>query len=158
MNHDAMMRLAIEEAQKALLHNDVPVGAVLAIDNTVVATAHNQREQLGDPTAHAELLCIQQAAKQLGTRRLQEATLYVTLEPCPMCAGALIMAQIQRCYFGASDARQGCCESLYALPKDPAFFHRLPCIGGLLEAECARLLTQFFSSKRNTKERTDGIT
>ena len=95
---------------------------------------------------------IREAARVLGARRLTGCTLYVTLEPCPMCAGAMVMACLDRCYFGARDARQGCCESVYALPGDPAFYHRLPCVGGLMEEEAAALLRRFFQARRSTEE------
>ncbi len=148
MTHEALMRQALEEAQKAFDEGEIPVGAVIARKGEVIARAHNLREQTGDPTAHAEMLAIRQAAQRLGGRRLNECTLYVTLEPCPMCAGAMVMACLDKCYFGARDERQGCCESVYALPADPAFYHRVPCIGGLLEAEASRLLKQFFRARR----------
>lgn len=148
MTHEALMRQALEEAQKAFDEGEIPVGAVIARKGEVIARAHNLREQTGDPTAHAEMLVIRQAAQRLGGRRLNECTLYVTLEPCPMCAGAMVMACLNKCYFGARDERQGCCESVYALPADPAFYHRVPCIGGLLEAEASRLLKQFFRARR----------
>ena len=150
--HEAMMRLALEEAQKAFEQNEIPVGAVIARNGEVIAAAHNLREQMGDPTAHAEVLVIREAAKKLGSRRLTGCTLYVTLEPCPMCAGALVMAGLDSCYFGAKDERQGCAESVYALTMDPAFYHRLPCIGGLLEEEAAELLRRFFLERREIKE------
>ena len=150
--HEAMMRLALEEAQKAFEQNEIPVGAVIARNGEVIAAAHNLREQLSDPTAHAEVLVIREAAKMLGSRRLTGCTLYVTLEPCPMCAGALVMAGLDSCYFGAKDERQGCAESVYALTMDPAFYHRLPCIGGLLEEEAAELLRRFFLERREIKE------
>lgn len=148
MTHEALMRQALEEAQKAFDEGEIPVGAVIARKGEVIARAHNLREQTGDPTAHAEVLAIRRAAQKLGGRRLNECTLYVTLEPCPMCAGAMVMACLNKCYFGARDERQGCCESVYALPADPAFYHRVPCIGGLLEVEASRLLKQFFRARR----------
>ena len=151
MSHEALMRLALEEAQKAYDEGEIPVGAVIAHDGRLIARAHNLREQTGDPTAHAELIAIRQAARALGQRRLNGCTLYVTLEPCPMCAGAMIMACLGQCYFGARDERQGCAESVYALTSDPAFYHRLPCIGGLLEAEAATLLRRFFEQRRKCK-------
>ena len=146
------MRLALEEARAALSQGEVPVGAVVAQGERVLSRAHNLREQTQDPTAHAEMLAIRQAARALGARRLTGCTLYVTLEPCPMCAGAMVMACLDRCYFGARDARQGCCESVYALPGDPAFYHRLPCVGGLMEEEAAALLRRFFEARRPTEE------
>lgn len=143
-----MMRLALEEAERAFEEDEIPVGAVVVCDGQVVARAHNMREQTADPTAHAELLAIRAAAQALGTRRLRGCTLYVTLEPCPMCAGALVTACVKACYFGARDARQGCVESVYALANDPAFYHRLPCMGGVMENECAELLRRFFAKRR----------
>ena len=143
---EKMMRLALAEAQKS--GADVPVGAVLCRDGQVIAAAHNQREAGGGPFAHAEMLAMQQAFEKLGERRLRGCTLYVTLEPCPMCAGALVMAEVDECVFGAYDPRQGCCGSVYDLPQDPAFFHRVRCTGGILEQECARQLQLFFQNKR----------
>ena len=142
------MRLALEEARAALSQGEVPVGAVVAQGERVLSRAHNLREQTQDPTAHAEMLAIRQAARALGARRLTGCTLYVTLEPCPMCAGAMVMACLDQCYFGARDTRQGGAESVYALTSDPAFYHRLPCVGGLLEAEAAALLRRFFDTRR----------
>lgn len=148
--HEGMMLEALKEAQKAFQKGEIPVGAVMVKEGRIIARAHNLRETTGDPTAHAEVLAIREAAQVLGGRRLSGCTLYVTLEPCPMCAGALVMACVERCYFGARDERQGCCESLYALTQDPAFYHRLPCIGGLMEEEASELLRQFFRSRRRT--------
>ena len=143
---EAMIRLALEEAAKS--GADVPVGAVVARDGQVIAAAHNEREAGGGPFAHAEMLALQRAWQKTGERRLRGCTLYVTLEPCPMCAGALVMAEIDRCVFGAYDERQGCCGSVYDLPCDPAFFHRVRCAGGVLEAECADQLRVFFGKRR----------
>ena len=143
-----MMMEALREAQKAFEEGEIPVGAVIAQGDRIIARAHNLREQTGDPTAHAEVLAIREAARQLGGRRLTGCTLYVTLEPCPMCAGAMVMACLEKCYFAARDERQGCCESVYALPNDPAFYHRVPCIGGLMEEEAAGLLKRFFLNRR----------
>lgn len=148
--HEGMMLEALKEAQKAFQKGEIPVGAVMVKEGRIIARTHNLRETTGDPTAHAEVLAIREAAQALGSRRLSGCTLYVTLEPCPMCAGALVMACVERCYFGARDERQGCCESLYALTQDPAFYHRLPCIGGLMEEEASEMLRQFFRSRRRT--------
>ena len=148
--HEAMMLEALEEAKKAFQKGEIPVGAVMAKDGQIIARAHNLRETTGDPTAHAEVLVIREAARVLGGRRLSGCTLYVTLEPCPMCAGALVMACVESCYFGARDERQGCCESIYAITQDPAFYHRLPCVGGLMEKEASELLRQFFQNRRRT--------
>lgn len=146
-----MMTEALREADAAYALGEIPVGAVVVKDGEIIARAHNLRETTGDPTAHAEVLAIREAAQKLGQRRLSGCTLYVTLEPCPMCAGAMVMACLERCYFAARDERQGCCESLYALPCDPAFYHRVPCTGGLLEKEAGELLRRFFAQRRHQK-------
>ncbi len=147
-DHERYMRAALQEARLAAAEGEVPVGAVIVRGGEIIASVHNTREQENDPTAHAEILAIRRAASVLGTRRLSDCTLYVTLEPCPMCAGALIMAKLAACYFGASDARQGCVESVYCIPSDPAFYHQVPCYGGLLEAESQALLQTFFAERR----------
>ncbi|MBN1778037.1 MAG: nucleoside deaminase [Clostridiales bacterium] len=146
--HERYMRIALREAELAATEGEVPVGAVIVRGDEVLARTHNTREQANDPTAHAEMLAIREAAGKLGSRRLAGCTLYVTLEPCPMCAGAMIMANLSACYFGARDERQGCVESIYALPSDPAFFHSVRCTGGLLEDECKALMQTFFESRR----------
>jgi len=150
--HETMMQEALAEAEKAFEKGEIPVGAVIEKGGHIIARAHNLRETTGDPTAHAEVLCIREAARVLGGRRLAGCTLYVTLEPCPMCAGAMMMACLDKCYFAARDERQGCCESIYALTNDPAFYHRLPCVGGLMEAEASAILRRFFQQRRGTKE------
>ena len=142
------MRLALEEAQQAATEGEIPVGAVLVKDGSIIARAHNRRENDHDPTAHAEMLCMREAAKILGDWRLRGCTLYVTLEPCPMCAGAMVMSQLGSCVYGAADEKQGCCGSVYDLPHDPSFYHRVTCLGGVMEKECAALLKQFFAEKR----------
>ncbi|MGN0990933.1 MAG: nucleoside deaminase [Candidatus Ventricola sp.] len=142
------MRLALEEAKKALALGEVPVGAAVVCDGEVIALAHNEREALGDPTAHAEVLAIRRAAKRLGRRRLTGCTLYVTLEPCPMCAGAIVMAELDSVYYGAADKTAGCAGSVYAIPEDPAFGRRIACMGGLLEGECREILDGFFEERR----------
>ena len=142
------MRAALGEAAQALALGEVPVGAVVVRDGEIVARAHNERETGGDPTAHAEVLAIRRAARALGRRRLSDCTLYVTLEPCPMCAGAIAMARLGKVVFGAYDERAGCCGSLYALTEDAAFGAVIPSSGGLLEEECRALLDRFFAAKR----------
>ena len=146
--HERMMREALAEAALATEEGEIPVGAVVAQGDAIIARAHNKREQSGDPTAHAEMLALRSAAEALGTRRLDGCTLYVTLEPCPMCAGAMVMACLGRCYFGAWDEKQGCCGSVYLLPQDPAFFWQVPCVGGLLAEESQTLLRAFFDARR----------
>jgi tRNA(adenine34) deaminase len=142
------MRDALDEARAAIAHGDVPVGAVALHAGGIVARAHNEREHRGDPTAHAELLALRAAAETLGSWRLGEVTMVVTLEPCPMCAGALVAARVGRLVFGAPDPRAGACGSLYNLCADPRLNHELPVTGGVLAEEAARLLRDFFSVRR----------
>ena len=146
--HEKMMREALEQAKLAMLCGDVPVGAVLVHEGIVIASAHNEREATGDPTAHAEVLAIRRAAEVLGRRRLEGCTLYVTLEPCPMCAGAIVMSGIDQVYFGAYEPRMGCAGSVYTLPEDMALGTHTACMGGLCEEESAVLLSGFFASRR----------
>lgn len=146
--HESFMQEALLLAHQAAESGDIPVGAVMVQNEQIIARACNRREADKDPTAHAELLAIRNAAKVLGRRRLPDCTLYVTLEPCPMCAGAMVMASLGQCYFAARDVRQGCGESVYALTQDPAFYHRLPCVGGILETEAEMLLRSFFKERR----------
>ena len=149
MTADAdLMRLALAEARRAGESGEVPVGAVVAVDGTVIAAAGNRRETDGDPTAHAELLALRAAATALGTWRLGAATLYVTLEPCPMCAGALVAGRVGRVVFGAPDPKAGACGSLYNLCADPRLNHELAVTPGVLGAECASLLSAWFSDRR----------
>jgi tRNA(adenine34) deaminase len=143
------MRLALEEARKAKEMDEVPVGAVIIKDGEVIARGHNHREHSQDPTAHGEIIAIREAARVLGTWRLTGCHLYVTLEPCPMCAGAILQSRIARLVFGAYDEKAGCCGTLYNLPEDPAFNHRVEVFGGILEEECRQLLTDFFRKKRS---------
>lgn len=146
--HAQHMQRALEEAKRALELGEVPVGAVVVCGGEVIASAHNEREATGDPTAHAEVLAIRRAAKRLGRRRLTGCTLYVTLEPCPMCAGAIVMAELDGVYYGAADETAGCAGSVYAIPEDPAFGRRIACMGGLLEGECQEILDGFFEERR----------
>ena len=142
------MRRALEEARTAAEEGEVPVGAVIVCAGEVVASAHNQREQLCDPTSHAEMIAITQAAAALGDWRLEGCTLYVTLEPCPMCAGAIVQARIERVVYGAADPKAGACESLYTLTNDPRLNHRAQVVGGVLEEECRAILQDFFRQRR----------
>ena len=145
---ESWMRLALDQARQAADMGEIPVGAALVQGETLICAAHNLREAAHDPTAHAELLCLREGARLLGDWRLRDCTLYVTLEPCPMCAGAMVMSQLGRCVWGAADPRQGCCGSVYDLPGDAALHGITRWQGGVLEAECARLLTDFFASRR----------
>ncbi len=142
------MREALKLAREAQIAGEVPVGAVVVCKEKIIACARNERETSGDPTAHAEVLALRRAAEALGTRRLEGCTLYVTLEPCPMCAGAIVMAGIDAVFFGAYDPRCGCAGSLYDLPEDASFGRVIPCSGGLLEAECRLALNAFFDLRR----------
>ena len=142
------MGLALTEARRATEHGDVPVGAVALLGGQVVASDHNRREELGDPTAHAELLVLRAAASFVGGWRLGDVTLVVTLEPCPMCAGALVAARVGRLVFGAADPRAGACGSLYNLCADPRLNHDVPVTHGVRAGECAELLAGFFAARR----------
>ena len=145
------MALALAEAQKALAEGEVPVGAALLRGDQLLWADHNRREQLKDPTAHAEMLCLRHGAEKLGNWRLEDCTLFVTLEPCPMCAGAMVMSRLEKIVFAAADPRQGCCGSVYDLPADPA-------LGGASRweqvdlPECESILKEGF---RNRKEQTE---
>jgi tRNA(adenine34) deaminase len=145
---DDAMALALAEARAALEHGDVPVGAVALVAGEVVAADHNRREQLGDPTAHAELLVLRAAAVVAGGWRLPDVTLVVTLEPCPMCAGALVAARVGRLVFGAADPRAGACGSMYNLCADPRLNHAVSVTHGVRAGESSALLAEFFTSRR----------
>jgi tRNA(adenine34) deaminase len=143
------MRLALRQAELAEAHGDVPIGAVVAgADGTLLAAAHNERELRQDPTAHAEILALRAAAQALGSWRLLEATLYVTLEPCAMCAGAIVLARVPRVLYGAADPKAGACGSALDLLAAPALNHRPVVRGGLLARECGELLSSFFAARR----------
>ena len=142
------MRTALNEAEKALNEGEVPVGAALFLGEKLLWADHNRRETLKDPTAHAEMLCMKNGAAVLGDWRLKDCTLYVTLEPCSMCSGALLMSRLGRCVFGAADPDAGCCGSVYDLPADPLLHGNTVWEHGVLEAECKALLNRFFNRKR----------
>ena len=160
MNDEHWMREALHEAEKCLRlatprsafrvprSEDVPVGAICVFQNEIIGRGHNRRETDRDPTSHAELLAIREAARHLDSWRLETVALYVTLEPCAMCAGAVCLARIQRVIFGAWDERAGACGSLLDIPRDPRLNHRPQLRGGVLQAECAALLTEFFAARR----------
>jgi tRNA(adenine34) deaminase len=148
LSHDHFMRLALAEAQTALAENEVPIGAVIVRGERVVGSGHNQRETLKDPTAHAEMIAITQAAASLGDWRLEECTLYVTLEPCPMCCGAILQARIPVVVYGAADPKAGAAESLFRLLSDNRLNHRCTIVPGVLADECGRILTEFFQAQR----------
>lgn len=146
--HQQFMELALREARQALAENEVPVGAVIVHAGRVIAAAHNQREQLHDPTAHAEMIAITQAAESLRSWRLEQCTLYVTLEPCPMCAGAILQARLPRLVYGAPDPKAGAVATLYQLLTDPRLNHRCEIVAGVLANSCSQLLTGFFQDQR----------
>ena len=142
------MQIALEEATRAFAKEEVPVGAVLVQGERILARAHNLRETRGDATAHAEILAIREACKQVGGWRLEDSTLYVTLEPCPMCAGAILQARVERLVYGADDPKAGVVKSLYSMLEDERFNHRVQVTGGVLEQECSAILKDFFHRRR----------
>ena len=142
------MRLALREAERAADHDDVPIGAVLARDGEVLAAAGNERELRADPTAHAEVLAVREASRRLGGWRIPDAVLYVTLEPCPMCAGAIVLARVPRVVYGAADPKAGAAGSVLDILGEPRFNHRPQVDGGLLADEAAALLESFFAARR----------
>jgi tRNA(adenine34) deaminase len=147
--HVQHMEMALEEAGLALDEDEAPIGAVIVHrQRGVVARAHNQREQLRDPTAHAEMIAITQAAEALESWRLENCILYVTLEPCPMCAGAVVQARVPFVVYGAMDAKAGACDTLYRIASDPRLNHRAIVLAGVLADRCGAILTDFFASKR----------
>jgi tRNA(adenine34) deaminase len=145
---DYFMRLALREAEQALEHEDVPIGAVVVREGEVLAAAHNERELRQDPTAHAEILALRAAARALGSWRVLDAVLYVTLEPCAMCAGAVVLARVPRVVFAASDPKAGACGSVLDVFSEPRLNHRPEVAGGLLAEDSAALLSSFFASRR----------
>jgi len=142
------MRIAIEQAKIAEENGDVPIGAVIVYQDQIIGKAYNQREQLKDPTAHAEIIALTQAAAALQTWRLNGCTMYVTLEPCTMCAGALVLARIDRLVFGCDDPKAGACGSLYDIVRDERLNHRLEVTTGVLTEQCSELLREFFERRR----------
>lgn len=153
MTDEEYMRLALSEAQRAARRDEVPVGAVLVASGKVIARAHNLRERRQDATAHAELICIRKACKKLKSWRLDGAVLYVTLEPCPMCAGAIVNARIDRVCFGAYEPKGGACGSKCNVLAENGLNHRTSCSGGILEGECAAAITEYFKGKRKNKQK-----
>ncbi|PEX82229.1 tRNA adenosine(34) deaminase TadA [Bacillus cereus] len=146
------MQLAIEEAKKAEAIQEVPIGAVIVLDGEVISIAHNLRETEQRSIAHAELLAIDEACKKLRTWRLEDATLYVTLEPCPMCAGGIVLSRVKRVVYGASDPKGGCAGTLMNLLTDERFNHQCEVVAGVLEKECGTLLTNFFRELREKRK------
>ena len=150
---ERFMSLALAAAQEAVLQREVPVGAIVVVGDEVVAVAHNERETLADPTAHAEILAVRRAAAALGRWRLTDAELFVTMEPCPMCAGALVNARLRRVYYGCDDPKAGSVRTLYRLLDDSRLNHRVEVVPGVLAAQSAALLKGFFSRLREVRGR-----
>lgn len=148
------MSAAIKEAEEACKKNEVPVGAVIVKKDVIIARAHNQVEMLQDPTAHAEIIAIGAAANNLGSWRLKGCTLYVTLEPCPMCAGAIVLSRLDRIVFGCFDQKMGACSTLYNIVQDERLNHRVEIISGILEEDSRILLREFFAKKRPNERKT----
>ncbi len=142
------MQVAIEQAKIAEENGDIPIGAVIVYKNQIIAKAYNQREQLRDPTAHAEIIALTQAAAAKESWRLNGCTMYVTLEPCPMCAGALVLARVDRLVYGCDDPKAGACKSLYNIVQDERLNHRLEVTSGVLQEQCRQQLQEFFSRRR----------
>ena len=142
------MRLALREADRAVAHDDIPVGAVVVRDGEVIGTGHNERELRSDPTAHAEMIALREAARTLGSWRVLDSVLYVTLEPCAMCAGAIVLARIPRVVIGTTDPKAGAAGSVLDVLAEPRLNHRPQVESGLLAEECANLLRAFFASRR----------
>jgi tRNA(adenine34) deaminase len=153
MSPEDLIRAALDEAKAAALEGEVPVGAVIEVDGKILSRAHNKRERTADPTAHAELLAIREAAARLGSWRMEKATLAVTMEPCPMCAGAIVNARIARLIYGCSDPKAGSVFSLYNIVQDPRLNHEVEVVDGVLVDECKALLEEFFETKRGRDEK-----
>jgi tRNA(adenine34) deaminase len=150
-NHEKWMKYAFKEAEKAFQQNEIPIGSVVVCNDQVIGKGYNQCELLNDPTAHAEIIAISSASNNLRDWRLDDCTLYVTKEPCPMCAGALINSRMKMVVFGMYDEKEGCCGSRYQLCRDPRFKHQLSVKGGIMEDACKLIVQEFFKSKRISK-------
>jgi tRNA(adenine34) deaminase len=146
--HDAWMRQALDLAGQAFAEGEVPIGAVIVHGERIIGAGYNQREQLCDPTAHAEMIAITQAAESIGSWRLVDCTLYCTLEPCPMCAGAIVQARIPTVIYGTPDPKAGACHSLYSITSDARLNHQCTALGGVLQEECRGILQKFFAQQR----------
>jgi tRNA(adenine34) deaminase len=152
MKHAYFMLAALEEAKKAEMIGEVPIGAVVVRDERIIARGYNLKETRQDPLAHAEMIVIQQAADRLGSWRLHDCILYVTLEPCPMCAGAILQARIQQVVYGTADPKAGCAGSLMNLLQDPRFNHQTEIVTSVCQQECSQILRQFFHTLRQQKK------
>jgi len=150
MTHEEYMQQAIGMAKLALTHDDVPVGAIVVLNNKIIGKGENRREIDNDSFAHAEVIALKEASNNMGSWNLSEASMYVTLEPCAMCSGAIINSRVANLYFGAFDGRFGCCGSVYNLAQDKRFNHYVNVYGGILNKKCKSLLTSYFALKRNS--------
>ena len=150
-NDEFYMKKAIKQAQKAALIDEVPVGAIIVLNDKVIARGFNLREKKLDPTCHAEIIAIKKACKKISSWRLAEATIYVTIEPCPMCAGALLATRIKRIVYGAKDPKGGAIESSFKLFEQPNLNHHPEITGGVLEEECSKIISNYFKTKREKK-------
>lgn len=148
IEHESWMQHAFKEAEKAFEKNEIPVGAVVVFENRIIGRGHNQIEMLQDPTAHAEMIAITSAVATIGSKWLNGAVLYVTLEPCAMCAGAIVLARVGQVVFGAYDTKTGACSSLYNIVQDERLNHRAELIGGIMEEKCSSILKDFFTQLR----------
>ena len=153
MERESYMREALKEAEKALALEEVPIGAVVVKDGEIVGRGYNRRETDKDPTAHAEMIAIRQASERLGGWRLHQCELYVAVEPCPMCAGAIVLSRIRKLYIGTADPKAGACGSLINIPQDGRFNHTVPMEAGVLEEECREILQKFFAKLRETRKK-----
>lgn len=153
MSDEKFMQAAISEAIKARERNEVPIGAVIVQDGEVIASGYNLRETSQQTLSHAELLAIEAANEKVGSWRLEDCTLYITLEPCPMCAGAIVQSRIKRVVYGAPDPKAGCAGTLFNLLEEPRFNHQVEVTSGVLQEECASLLTDFFKTLRQRKNK-----
>jgi tRNA(adenine34) deaminase len=149
--HERWMMHAVSEARQAFQNNEVPVGAIVVHNGVIIGRGFNQIETLNDPTAHAEMIALTAAASHLQSKQLKGCTLYVTLEPCPMCAGAIVLSKIPNLVFGSYDLKMGACSTLYSIVEDKRLNHRVHTIGGVLDDECGKLLKEFFKKKRGGK-------
>jgi tRNA(adenine34) deaminase len=146
--HERWMKAALLEAEHAFRKKEVPVGAIVVHNNIIIGRGHNQVETMHDPTAHAEMIALTAAADYLGSKWLKECTLYVTLEPCPMCAGAIVLSRLPRLVFGSYDPKMGACGTLYTIPEDKRLNHKVHVVGGVLDADCGSILKDFFAAQR----------
>ena len=153
MEAEVYMKEALKEAEKALALEEVPIGAVVVKDGEIVGRGYNRRETDKDPTAHAEMIAIRQASEKLGGWRLHQCDLYVTVEPCPMCAGAIVLSRIKKLYIGTADPKAGACGSLINIPQDGRFNHTVPLEWGILEDECREILQRFFAKLREMRKK-----